>query len=977
MVRILLRGFLALGVATVVLGGGYAFAQQSGNIAGVVTDESKGVLPGVTVTGTELGSGRQYLAVTDAEGAYRLVNVQAGTFKITAELAGFATTVLPQLELLVGQSAAVPLVLKVATLEESVTVTSEAPLVDIRSSQVAGNIDRRQMEELPIPGRNWMELSTLVKGVIANDVSSQKPGTARDDQYVLNLDGQQMKQNISGAQAFGQTSLSREAIAEFQILTNLFDVTQGRSLGVSVQAITRSGTNTPAGSVYGYFRDAKFNAADSVAKKVLPFSNQQVGGAFGGPIVRDRIHYFATYEFERQPDTFVMQPASYTHDFFMPSIRSRHSLLARADAQIAKSDHLSVRFTSFIDNAPFSGVTGASYPTTAYKLDHDDWGVNGTWTRVLGASTVQEVKVGNYYYYFRHVPVDGAPDVPIYNFPGVTIGTPNNIPEEFWQDSPSVRYDLNVHKGSHELKIGGDLVHEVVTGNWPRGIRGQMTFSTLPPDFERRFPLEAWNNFSKWDFSGLDSSALFIERAFAASGPGAPGVRKGTCPDWIPNYNGCGNWTLSVPRPQIAFWINDTWHAASRLTLNLGIRHDLDWGASAPPFVKETDVVINNGKFTENIGYRNNIRDLNNFSPRVGFNYDVKGDGRLAIRGGAGVYYGVPNDNMTFNAQLLTGQRILFSTFTNDGKPGFILDPTRGVKNDDVVSGRVPLPPQAVTVFAHDYLLPTLSSTMIGVQKQIGSVMSFDTDLVYERGASLGSTRDPNLFYDPATGYNLSPAKVGRPRKDYGGVTLFDSRGRSEALQLASAFTRRYRNNFQAAAAYTLVIFRNDTGVGASGYSGTVFNNFDLDFKDNYGRSGDFQRHTLRLNALYRLPWDLNLGGTYFFGSGNFYQSLYATNLFGVGGNVGRRLRPDNTLVPVLDFPGKAIHRLDVRLSKDVKLGGSMRLSSTAEVFNLLNHNNFGGYNMVLGRSNYGQPSQQPGTAYRARTGQLGLKLSF
>src|SRR5207237_2038110 len=165
------------------------------------------------------------------------------------------------------------------------------PLVYTSSPQVAGNVDRRQMESMPLQGRNWMELSKLVKGITANDVTNT-PGVGADDMFQLNLDGQQITQKIAGS-GFGQPRFSRESIAEFQIVTNMFDITQGRSTGIEVQAISRSGTNRTSGSVYGFFRDDKFNAADPVAGKVLPYQNQQIGGSLGGPIVKDKLHFFA------------------------------------------------------------------------------------------------------------------------------------------------------------------------------------------------------------------------------------------------------------------------------------------------------------------------------------------------------------------------------------------------------------------------------------------------------------------------------------------------------------------------------------------------------------------------------------------------------------------------------------------------------------------------------------------------------------
>ena len=266
--------WLAIGI--VLLGVSSALAQQA-SIIGTVTDETKALLPGVTVSIAELSTGNQYSAVTNGKGEYRLPTVPPGTYKIQAELPGFSTAVLDKVELLVGQNAAIPFTMKLASVTETVTVAGESPLVDVSSSQVAGNVDRRQMEELPLQGRNWMELSKLVKGITANDVSNT-PGVSRDDDFQLNLDGQQITQKVAGS-GFGQPKFSREAIAEFQIVTNLFDITQGRSAGIQVQAISRSGTNKAAGSVYGFFRDDKFNAKDPVANKVLPYKNQQLGAS--------------------------------------------------------------------------------------------------------------------------------------------------------------------------------------------------------------------------------------------------------------------------------------------------------------------------------------------------------------------------------------------------------------------------------------------------------------------------------------------------------------------------------------------------------------------------------------------------------------------------------------------------------------------------------------------------------------------------
>src|SRR5882672_907769 len=259
--RMRLHSRQLLGVCAILLFGAVSAFAQDASLVGTITDETKAVLPGVTVTATNLETG----------------TVVGGI-------------VVPSVELLVGQNAAVPFMLRVATVGEELTVTGEAPLVDVSSSQVTGNVDRRQMEQLPLQGRNWMELSMMVKGITANSVGNQ-PGVSNDDFFQLNLDGQQITQKLAGS-GFGQPAFSRDAISEFQIITSQFDITQGRSAGIQVQAISKSGTNTNAGSFYGFFRDDKLNTADKVAKTVLPYSDQQIGGTLGGPGVLDKLHYF-------------------------------------------------------------------------------------------------------------------------------------------------------------------------------------------------------------------------------------------------------------------------------------------------------------------------------------------------------------------------------------------------------------------------------------------------------------------------------------------------------------------------------------------------------------------------------------------------------------------------------------------------------------------------------------------------------------
>lgn len=982
--------WLLMVFALLALGQAVAFAQTDANISGSVTDETKGALPGVIVTAVEIATGRQFVDTSDARGEYRLVLMPPGRYKIQAELAGFKTVAIPDLELLVGQRRTVPFELAVATLAETVTVTGEAPLVDTRTQQVGGNIDRRQMEELPIQGRNWMELGMMVKGVTANDYSTNRPGVLADGMFRLNLDGQEMTQAVAGTSAFRQPGLSKEAVAEFQVVTNMFDISQGRSSQIQIQAISRAGTNKFAGSFYGYFRSDAFNAADPIAKRVIPYSNQQIGAAVGGPIIKGKVHFFATYENEREPNTIISQPNAWGgQSISLPTRTVQNNILARVDWDLTSKDHLMVRSTRWDIYNPFEAVTGLDHPTQASDRGYDSGTINGVWSHVLNSSMVQEVKANYFDYHWLHLPAAAVPVTPGYFFPVGRVGGRWNYPEEFFQDTPAVRYDLSVHKGSHDFKVGGEFLKWKDSGYWEHNQRGYYLFASAPPDIARRFPLDAWNDASKWDLSGLDSTVIRFDKNFPfysanVKCPSPPKAPSGNCLWGLPFADSGSN--LQIPRPTWAMWFGDTWAVNSKLTLNLGVRYDVDWGATAPPGVRESSVIINNGKFTENVGFKNGIRDLNNYAARVGFSWNVLGDNTMVIRGGTGLYYGLPTSELAFDSQMFNGQRILVNSYVNDGLPGFIDNPSRGVVAADYFSGRAPLPRQAPWVIAHKYGMPYTLQNVIGFQKQLNQASSFDADLTYWRASDMGHERDANLFYDPATGFNKLSTVFGRPDNNHTEIKLRESVGRADNMAIATQFTRRFSGRFQGTTTYTLMIFKHDNGAGSSGFGGGLFNQFSTDME--WGRSVDFQRHTLRMNGIYRGPWGFNFAGIFSFGSGQYYPKFWGANPFGISNfnTALNRLAPNEKgvfdplrkdLIYVRNsLQGKSIQKLDFRITKEVPIG-PMKIAGIFEAFNVLNHGNFGSFNGQVNSTTYGNPRQLLNVAYLPRALQLAFKLTF
>lgn len=377
----------------VLLSACWLYAQQT-SIVGTVTDQTGAVMVDARVRATPSGGGAGAATLTNARGAYQLPSLPAAEYVVRIESPGFGT-VEKTVTLLVGQTVDVNVQLRPAAVSSSVDVTLDVFPIETASSQVAGNIDSKQMQDVPLNGRNWMQLALLVPGITKNDVDSNSPVAGADGgKFQLNVDGQQVTQNNSSS-AFGQPRYSRDAIAQFQIITNRFDATLGRSLHIQVNAQTRGGTNAFHGSAYGYFRNDSFNAADFVAKKVLPYSDQQYGGTIGGRIIRDKLWFFASVEAERQPSTIFTTPTGFAgQTFTLPTQSSTRTYLGRLDYQQSDSSRFSLRMNGFTFGNPFTNVGGTDHPSRAITSQQRAASALLSWSKVKSAQFVNESKLG-------------------------------------------------------------------------------------------------------------------------------------------------------------------------------------------------------------------------------------------------------------------------------------------------------------------------------------------------------------------------------------------------------------------------------------------------------------------------------------------------------------------------------------------------------------------------------------------------------
>jgi hypothetical protein len=950
-----------------------AAAQQNATLQGSVVDDQKAVMPGVTVTAGETSTGRQTLAITGTDGRYRFENLAPGKYSLSIELSGFATAKVPDIELLVGMNATVPpITMQLAGVTETVVVNTQAPLVDTTSAQVSTNIDRRQMAELPLQGRNWMELSLMVKGITANNIGNT-PGVT-DDQFQLNLDGQQISQRISGS-GFGQPKMSREAIAEFQIVTNMYDITSGRSTGVQVQAVSRAGTNDLHGSTFGYFRSDKFNEADPVKGVVLPYSDQQTGFTLGGPIVRDKVHYFGSYEYERNPSTAVLTPTALPNQTWsLPSNTTQKNYLARVDYQTSSSNNFNVRLQRWTLDSPFQISSGTTHPTMAEHQRYYSTNVYGTWTHIISNAMTMQAHFGTARFSWYDDPIPSNSEqfhnlpfgVPVFQFPNLTLGGQQNFPNYSWMKQYPARLEVNWHPGRHDVKFGGEFLKDRHTKVWDLNRRGTFTFNRQPSTaiLEAAFPQNSWDNPAAWDLSllqpYLQQYSVFFHQ----------------------------DYLVDVGRSQMAAWFGDNWRVTNGLTINLGVRYDVDPDGLNPQWVIDKPIPINNGRDNGNFGYQPGVRDLNNVAPRAGFAYNVGGKNDLVIRGGTGLYYNFPVSNVTYRQQFYNNAiaAVFYPTGTN-----FLLDPLNGVSPEAYLAGTVATPPQETTIISPDYVDPYGWQSSIGFQKQLGRLMGFDVDFTDLEERHMVRSRDVNLFYDPVTGYNRDPTIYGRPNPAWGLDQWLTSDGKTESRMISSSFTRRFNSLFQASVTYTRTLSMKDN---TTGFGYQADNPFDPDA--DWAQSTGYQKHTFRSNGIVRLPWQFSVSGSYFYGSGAHYNPTSSTRPYSKPGtnrlNIGAPIKIPEAVLDRWEGPaviatgttwprnalrGLPLHKVDMRVTKTVTLVNDVNIELLAEVFNIFNRKNYGAYNTTITSPNFGLPVAVSGNAYVPREGQLGVRVNF
>jgi hypothetical protein len=257
---------------------------------------------------------------------------------------------------------------------------------------------------------------------------------------------------------------------------------------------------------------------------------------------------------------------------------------------------------------------------------------------------------------------------------------------------------------------------------------------------------------------------------------------------------------------------------------------------------------------------------------------------------------------------------------------------------------------------------------MLGFEKQVSDVIGVNADLIYEKGTHEGVERDPNVLYDSATGLFKNPVKFGRPAPAFGAINLMEMNGVSEYMALTSKVTRRFRNNFELGFTYTLMFFDRDDGIDAQGLGNQQLNPFNRGM--DWARSADFQRNTVNINALWKLPAGFQLTGSFHYGSGNYTTMTSPVNPLGEG---SLRVLADGSIIPRDTFKNDPWQNLSFRVSKDIRLFGDVKATGMAEVFNVYNYATFN-RNTIVSNVNFGKATS---AANQPLSGQLAFRISW
>jgi hypothetical protein len=906
--------------------GGTATATLSGKIS----DGTGGVLPGVTVTVVNVATNQSRAVTTNEEGVYRFAGLAPGKYTVAAELQGFAKFVQPEVTLNVGAAADLNVTMRVSNLSETVTVTGEAPIVESAKTALTSVISSEQIQTLPTNNRNYLDFALLTPGV-AEDVRTAGQGIglkfagARGKEGSLLVDG---LWNTDESFTFAKIKYSQDSIAEFQVVNIGAAAEFGRAIGGIVSAVTKSGTNELAGSAYGYFRNKTLNAQDFLSKRQglgkSDFDRAQWGGSIGGPIARNRTFFFGAADRATQntPYNNGILPATAAILGLPPADVGNINQFLNDTFAMGKITH------NVNDNNALTGSYAMTFDVISNfqsafatrsrtgKWDSTDHTGLFQWTRIAREGNwLHELKAGYMPRRFHNTNRDeGGPPLvadgslrsslaPSVNITRVANFGGGYVLLDMFTKPVQAVYSATIFKNQHSLKFGADLM----------GV-----------------------NFLYLRYQGPQSGTYTFGSLDA--------FLRGQYTTYTQNFGPPG---LARYHTYVAAYVQDSWTVSKRLTLNFGLRYDMD------TVTKYRD---------QDYG-----SDFNNIGPRVAASFDVTGKGTTLLKVGGGLFFDRLWQNPitpTYYNNKLVGQQV--SATWRFGQPGAPVYPQTfpgeelppgapvGIQNVFIVPDHVEVPQTWQVVGTLDHALTSNLSTSISVVSTRSShkEMLIDTNLVWG---------------DPANPDGL--CCFARRDPAFRQISQYHYDGKAEYLGLVMSAQQRLRGGFRFGGNATLARSKDQNENW-----NTQLNDARYPERD-YGPNGDTPTFSMSANGSYDLTDAMQVSFVFHARSGLAIDPKVGPTVDVNGdGNFNDR-------TPGLSrnqFRGPWVHSADARFTWTLPVAGG-RAQFTAEGFNLYNRANFRTLETLYGTDpNVANPAFGSALSYYPpREVQLGVRFAF
>lgn len=721
---------------------GYAAAQvATGDITGRVLDPSGSVVPGATVTARNTGTGLTRAVTSNSDGDYTITQLPPGIYEVTVEARGFSKALLKDVRVLVGARETRNVELKAGAVTETVNITTDEAAIETTKSDIGGVVTPNEVQNLPLISRTFASLSVIMPE--ARPVGNFDPTKTRIGNFAMNGgDGRQLDVNVDGGDNKDNVvgsllqNFAYEGVQEFQVLQHRWTAESGRAVGGVVNVVTKSGSNTLHGSLFGNFQNEAIRSRSFFEKppgsgvteaKKPDFSRQEFGGSLGGPIISDRLFYFGTLERFRERQNNATRPSALPQLQAIPGAQPVETIptpyddwlvTAKVDQRLTGDHSVFYRYSYQKNSSPNDQV---GVPATT-DLSGGNTSDNQLHSFVFNlTSTLGGTKLNQIAFHFQDFKNEilSVTDQPNIVFPGgIQIGQNPNVPQATLERKYQLRDDFSWIKGNHNLKTGVNFINTDLGGFFFFGAKGhQVTF------FDE--PLTIKNN----------TNGLYPQ-GFAT--PGA--VQQITFSD------GDGDHDQTIN--QLGLYIQDDWKVTSRLTLNLGLRWDANIGNLVDqtnnrtiPLLQQLNHPLARSITSDPEKLRRTTPSWTEFQPRFGFAYDPKGDGRMVIRGGYGIFYDQLFQNLTlFSLQQTNPTLYQRALDLNNSSVGVGQLPNFRFGIDPL-----PLPPAGFSfsnlapggfgrINDPDAAEPYVQKFSIGFQKSLGSGFVLSSDYVHTLG---------------------------------------------------------------------------------------------------------------------------------------------------------------------------------------------------------------------------------------------------